>query len=101
MRAFLLALFRRLVRWLEPDGGRAPDAEQLQVQLAGCLTAAEGHAGTNPPKKGDWAWSPAFQAVLDLREEFGYVKKIASDLQDASALQRAATPGPRETKERS
>src|SRR5208337_4486709 len=25
MRAFLLALFKRFVRWLDPDGGRAPD----------------------------------------------------------------------------
>jgi hypothetical protein len=43
-------------------------ASQAEVQLAGCLTAAEGWAGSDPPKQGDWAWSPAFQAVMELRE---------------------------------
>ena len=50
------------------------DIDQWQVQLAGCLTAAEGWAGNNPPKPGDWAWSPAFQAVLSLRSDYDYVK---------------------------
>ena len=40
--------------------------EQLQVQLAGCLIAAEG-ATKDPAKQGDYGWSPAYQAVLDLR----------------------------------
>lgn len=39
---------------------------QLQVQLAGCLTAADG--GTlDPAQQGDYGWSPAYQRVLDLR----------------------------------
>jgi hypothetical protein len=76
------------------------EIEQWQIQLAGCLTAAEGYAGANPPKQGDWAWSPAFQAVLNLRRDYDYVKKLAVDLQDAAA-ERAATPGPRETHQRS
>ena len=60
------------------------EIDQWQVQLAGCLTAAEGWAGQkNPPKPGDWAWSPAFHAVLSLRRDYDYVKKIAADLQDA------------------
>ncbi len=42
---------------------------QLAVQLAGCLAAAEGHI-LNPVKKGDYGWSPAYQAVLDLRREY-------------------------------
>ena len=43
--------------------------EQLDVQLAGCLTAAEGMCGDNPPKQGDYGWSLAFQKTLDLRTE--------------------------------
>lgn len=44
-------------------------AERLVVQLAGCLTAAEG--GIMEPQrahKGDYGWSVAYQAVVDLRE---------------------------------
>ena len=73
------------------------DTERVRVQLAGCLTAAEGCAGPNPPKRGSWAWSPAFEAVMYLRANYDSVKKIAATYQDSAALQRAATPGPRET----
>ena len=41
-------------------------AEQLEVQLAGCATAASGW-NQNPAKQGDYGWSPAYQDVLDLR----------------------------------
>lgn len=45
------------------------EIEQLQVQLAGCLMAADG--GTKDiAKKGSYGWSPAYQAVLDLRKKF-------------------------------
>ena len=42
------------------------EMEKLQVQLAGCLTAAEGHAYCDIYSYG---WSPAGQAVADLRAE--------------------------------
>ena len=42
------------------------EVDQLRVQLAGCLTAAEG--GTNnPAKQGDYGWSLAYQRTLELR----------------------------------
>jgi len=42
------------------------EIEQLQVQLAGCLTAAEGHAYCD---KDAYGWCVAGQAVVDLRAE--------------------------------
>ena len=42
--------------------------EQLQVQIAGCLTAAEG--ATDPEqvaKRGDYGWSEAYEQTLQLR----------------------------------
>ncbi len=42
------------------------DLEQLEVQLAGCATAALGW-NENPAKQGDYGWSPAYQDVLELR----------------------------------
>lgn len=46
--------------------------EQLEVQLAGCLTAAEGHGvdEDNCAKRGQYGWSPAYQAVLELRQSW-------------------------------
>ncbi len=41
---------------------------QLQTQLAGCLTAAEG-ATDCPAVKGNYGWSVAYQKVLELRRE--------------------------------
>jgi predicted RNA-binding Zn-ribbon protein involved in translation (DUF1610 family) len=40
--------------------------EQLRVQLAGCLTAAEGHAYCD---RDAYGWCAAGQAVVDLRAE--------------------------------
>lgn len=54
------------------------DLDQLRVQLAGCLTAAEGRAGDSPPTQGNWAWSPAFEAVMHLRAAYDQLR--ASDL---------------------
>jgi hypothetical protein len=50
---------------------RAKWAERFEaesIRHAGCLTAAEGcyHGDLKP---GDWAWSPALQAVYELRKE--------------------------------
>lgn len=76
-------VLRALVQWArekakdsppEFDGPATPpavviDAERLMVQLAGCLCAAEGHIkGTNRATRGMYGWSPAYQAVLELRE---------------------------------
>lgn len=50
------------------------EVEQLRVQLAGCLVAAEG--GTDPAviaKDGDYGWSLAYQRVLELRHSFDEV----------------------------
>jgi hypothetical protein len=47
----------------------ADEAEQYRVQLAGCLTAAEGGI-TDVAKEGDYGWSPAYQKTLELRRAF-------------------------------
>lgn len=45
-----------------------PMADQLLVQLAGTLLAAEGSAtGENDAKEGSFGWSPAYAAVKRLR----------------------------------
>lgn len=51
-----------------------PDAEQLQVQLAGCLTAAEG-ATKSPAKIGDYGWSLAYEKTLLLRRAFDEISR--------------------------
>lgn len=43
--------------------------EQAIVQLAGCLTAVEGHRPDPPLKQGDYGWSLAYQKILELRNE--------------------------------
>lgn len=42
------------------------EVEQLRVQLAGCLTAAEGCG--QQCCTDDYGWSPAYQAVIELRK---------------------------------
>lgn len=60
------------------------EVEQLTVQLAGCLVAADG--GTkDPAKKGSYGWSPAYQAVLDLRTKFDNISLLKSSLPKISS----------------
>jgi hypothetical protein len=47
-----------------------PLVEQLQVQLAGCLAAAEGWPGKPPLKPSEYGWSLAYQKVVELRQRF-------------------------------
>lgn len=42
------------------------EVNQLRVQLAGCLAAAEGWG--QQCVVGDYGWSPAYQAVIELRK---------------------------------
>lgn len=44
-------------------------SEQLRVQLAGCSVAALGET-KDPAKQGDYGWSPAYQDVIDLRNNY-------------------------------
>lgn len=53
-------------------------SDQTIVQLAWCLMAAEG-ATNNPAKPGDFVWSTAYQAVLDLRNKYDKVNEKNSD----------------------
>lgn len=48
--------------------------EQLQIQLAGCSTAAEGFT-KDVAKPGDWGWSPSYQDVLKLRRKYDALRK--------------------------
>jgi len=59
----------RLMRSDQALNGEKAREEQLQCQLAGCLTAAEGW-NNNPATPDTWGWSPAYQATLDLRRTY-------------------------------
>ncbi len=57
------------------------EVEQLRVQLAGCLTAAEGFT-KKPAKQGDYGWSVAYQKVLELRKKFDTFSTMRIELWD-------------------
>jgi hypothetical protein len=61
------------------------EQEQLQVQLAGCLAAAEG-ATNNPAVRGDYGWSVAYQRVLSLRQN---LDKLTDRAELRGAIARA------------
>lgn len=47
------------------------EIDRLRTQLAGCLTAAEGHVSPDVvARHGDYGWSPAYQAVVELRLKY-------------------------------
>ena len=57
------------------------ELEQERVRLASCLIAAEG--GTKDiVKQGDYGWSPAYQATLNLQAE---LERVRGELQSAEA----------------
>ncbi len=60
---------RQAVPAIPPKSKSDEEVEQLRVQLAGVLTAADG-ATRNPVTRGQWGWSPAYQAVLELRMKY-------------------------------
>ena len=49
--------------------------EQTEVQLAGCLTAAEGWATRDSAAKGDYGWSVAYQKTLELRLAYNSLQR--------------------------
>lgn len=69
----------------EQEGAEA-SAEQLRVHLAGCLVAAQG--GTKCAAGPDaYGWSPAYQAVLDLRIAYDeLLKEAKEDREDLEVL---------------
>lgn len=62
----LLKLFEAYRLALSQNIATTAEVEQLRVQLAGCLCAAEGHF-QEVPEQGAYGWSPAYEAVKELR----------------------------------
>lgn len=51
--------------------------EQERVRLAACLTAADGFV-EEPAKQGDYAWSPAYEQVLELHERLEAAERVCA-----------------------
>jgi ATP-dependent exoDNAse (exonuclease V) alpha subunit len=62
--ALLLQLLGALLQ--EEDIPVQDELSRLRTQLAGCLLAAEGQLA-NRAVRGDYGWSPAYEAVAQLR----------------------------------
>jgi len=62
-------VFSSVVMLIRARDAERERAEQLQVQLAGCLTAAEGGT-TDPARPGMYGWSMSYAAALGLRLSF-------------------------------
>jgi multidrug resistance efflux pump len=60
------------------------EVERLQVQLAGCSTAALGW-NEKSAKQGDYGWSAPYQDVLDLRQR---CEKAEAELERVRELSR-------------
>ncbi len=83
--------YARIHRAEERAVAAEASAGQLQVQLAGCLTAAEGHT-SDPAKHGDYGWSLAYQRTLDLYARFERAQDQLSTMTQAVGLATTAVP---------
>ena len=63
---------------------------QLHVQLAGCLTAAEGHTSPSyTAKQGQYGWSFPYEKTLKLRQTFDMLMAACDQ-----AIHELGIPGP-------
>ena len=71
------------------------ELERLQCQLAGCLTAAEGHVFATV-EQGAYGWSPAYEAVVQLRKAFDQqaerILELTREVNSLQALRAALLP---------
>ncbi len=77
-------------------------AEQLEVQLAGCLRAATGGAMPSRSelpdlKQGDYGWSEAFERTRELRAKYELVYAHSRDL-EAQLASHLSVPSPNDSK---
>lgn len=76
----LLATFLESLRAQTGIGDCPPenaDAKRLLRQLAWCLHTAEGQT-QKPVERGEYEWSPAYEAVLDLRRRHEVLTKACA-----------------------
>lgn len=73
--------------WWYKAEKQTDELERTRVSLAACLSIAEGWGMDNMPAKSEWAWSPALQAVYDLRRSFDFTNPERAE---TSVQRRAA-----------